>query len=137
MKARGLLWLLAVPALAVAAAILLRPVAVHGDGVDRTVWLWAWQNGSASFTNSVTHAPVRIDFGLFSGFDHFSMTTDEKTEHYYTSGSYDIDSRLAGQRTDTLQYCSMVGITVRLGRHRFQVADGCLEMRTLWPPRVS
>lgn len=134
MTARGLLWLSAACALAV--ALLLRPVAVRGDGVDETVWLWAWQGGSASFTNSVTHEPVRIDFGLLAGFDRFSMTTDEKTELYYTSGGYAMDRRLAGQRTGTLQYCSMVGISVRLGRHRFQVTDGCLEMEVLWPPRL-
>lgn len=128
-----MLWLAVVPALA--AAVLLRPVAVRGDGVDRTIWLWAWQGGSASFTNSVTHVPVRIDFGLATGFDRFRMTTDEKTEHYYTSGAYDIDGRLMGQRTATLQYCSMVGITVQLGPHRFQVADGCLDIEALWLPQ--
>lgn len=134
MRAGWLLWLPVV--LLLAAAILLRPVAVHGDGVRGTVWLWAWQHGSASFTNSVTHEPVRIDFGLLAGFDQFSMATDEETEHYYTSGVYDIDGRLAGQRTHRLQYCSVVGISVRLGRHRFEVADGCLEMKALWPPRL-
>lgn len=133
MMARRLLWLAAVSILV--AAALLRPVTVRGDGVDRTVWLWAWQSGSASFINSVTHVPVRIDFGLLTGFDRFSMTTDEKTEHYYTAGSYDIDKRLAGQHTSTLQYCSMVGITVQLGPHRFQVADGCLKLEALWPPQ--
>ena len=132
---RRLLWLGVL--LIVLAAALLRPVAVHGDGLDDdTVWLWAWQKGSASFTNSVTHAPVRIAFGLLAGFDHFRMTTDEKTEHYYTSGSYAIDDRLAGQRTHQLQYCSMVGITVRLGARRFEVADGCLQLKALWPPRL-
>ena len=134
MTSRGLLWLSAVVVLAVAA--LLRPVAVRMDGTDRMVWLWAWQDGSASFINSITHEPVQIDFGLGTGFDRFSMTTDEETELYYTSGEYAIDQRLAGQRTRTLQYCSMVGITVRLGRHRFEVADGCLEMEVLWPPRL-
>ncbi len=133
MTIRRALWLAVIPLLA--AAVLLRPVAVRGDGVSSTLWLWAWQNGSASFTNSVTHEPVRIGFSLVSGFDRFSMTTDEKTEQYYTSGVYDIDGRLAGQETDKLQYCSMVGITVRLGSHQFQVADGCLEIEALWPPR--
>lgn len=135
MAARRLLWLSAIPVLA--AAVLLRPVAVRGDDFEQTVWLWAWQGGSASFTNSVTQAPVRIDFGLRTGFDHFRMTTDEKTEHYYTSGSYAIDARLARQRTDTLRYCSMVGITVLLGGHRFKVMDGCLEMHALWPPQIT
>lgn len=133
--ARRLLWLSAV--LVLAAAALLRPVAVRGDALNRTVWLWAWQSGSATFTNSVTLAPVRIDFGLASGFDHFSMTTDEKTEQYYTGGSYDIDARLAGQRTNALRYCSMVGITVRLGTQRFQIVNGCLELKALWPPRFT
>lgn len=134
MMVRRLFWLAVVGALA--AAMLLRPVAVRGDRVDSTVWLWAWQDGSASFTNSVTNAPVRIDFRFVTGLDHFSMTTDEATEHYYTSGSYDIDQRLLGQRTDALQYCSMVGITVRLARRLFQVTDGCLEIKALWPPQV-
>lgn len=136
MTAGRLLGLSAIALLAAAAA-LLRPVAVHGDGVDTTVWLWAWQDGSASFVNSVTHVPVRIDFGLRTGFDQFRMTTDEKTEHYYTAGGYAIAGRLAGQRTRTLHYCSVVGITVRLGRHRFQVADGCLKMHMVWPPEIS
>lgn len=133
--AHRLRWL-AAAALVLTAAVLSRPVAVRGDGVDSTMWLWAWQHGSARFINSVTHVPVRIDFGLVTGFDHFSMTTDEKTEHYYTSGGYDIDTRLMGQRTDTLQYCSMVGITVQLGPRQFQVADGCLEFKILWPPQL-
>lgn len=124
--------------LAVAAALvlaaLLRPVAVRTDDAASTAWLWAWQRGSARFTNSVTHAPVRIDFRLWAGFDRFRMTTDEKTEHYYTAGEYAINDRLAAERTHTLHYCSVVGITVRLGSHDFRVADGCLQLTALWPP---
>lgn len=131
------LWLL-IAAVALAAAALIRPVAVQNDaGQRRTVWLWAWQGGSARFTNSVTHVPVRIDFRLGWGFDRFDMITDEKTVHYYTGGSYDIEPLLARQRTRTLDYCSIVGIDVRLGAQRFHVADGCLHLRALWPPLLS
>lgn len=130
------LWLLFV-VLAVTAAATVRPVAVRGDSGQRTLWLWAWQSGSVRFTNSVTHVPVRIDFRLGWGFDRFDMITDEKTVHYYTSGSYDIAPVLAQQRTRLLDYCSIVGMDIRLGRHRFHVADGCLHLRALWPPIPS
>lgn len=111
-----------------------RPIAVHGDTVNDTLWLWAWQHGSVSFNNSVTGAPVRIGFGLTTGFDRFEMITDEKTENYYTSGSYDIGQRLTGQRTRELEYCSVVGINVQLGSHHYQVTDSCLQIKALWPP---
>jgi len=129
-----LIWLILISGLAV--ALLLRPVAVHSDDTNRIVWMWAWQHGSASFTNSVTDVPVQIKFGLLYGFDQFSMDTDEKTQQYYTHGVYDIGQRLSGQHTRVLQYCSIVGINVQLGSRQFQVTDGCLKIEALWPPQL-
>lgn len=113
---------------------LARPVRVHGDQIDQRVLLWAWQHGSVTFTNSVTGAPVRIDFGLVTGIDHQRMLTDEKTQNYYTSGTYDLNQTLRGRRTRELAYCSVVGIDVTLASHRYALADSCLEVRLLWPP---
>lgn len=132
----------AVTALAVAAFLLLsaRPVSVAidtggGAAPERErLLLWAWQRGSASFVNSVTGAPVRIGFGLLTGIDEQHMSTDEKTENYYTSGMYDINLSLRGRRIRSLDYCSVVGIDVVLASHRYRVADGCMEIRLLWPP---
>lgn len=116
------------------AVALSRPVQVSGDGVDENLWLWAWQHGNVTFTNSVTGAPVRIEFGLLTGIDQQRMLTDEKTENYYTSGTYDLNQRLLGRRTRQLQYCSVVGIDVAIASHRYALADSCLEIRLLWPP---
>lgn len=135
MKARQLLLWLPVILVLTAAALLLRPVSVQGDAFKQTVWLWAWQSGQVRFVNSVTQTPVRIDFGLFNGFSGFNMHTDELTEQYYTHGSYAIDQRLFGEHSQRLHYCSMVGMSVQLGSRLFQVSDGCLEIRILWPPK--
>ena len=113
---------------------LARPVRVVSDGGTSVAWLWAWQTGTVAFTNSVTGGPVRITFGLRTGFDHFRMATDEKTENYYTSGTYRINARLRPQRTRTQNYCSVVGMTVRLGRSHTTLRDSCLELTLLWPP---
>lgn len=125
---------LALLLVALSALVLARPVHVHGDQIDQRVWLWAWQHGSVAFTNSVTGAPVRIDFGFLTGIDQQRMLTDEKTENYYTSGTYDLNQRLRGRRTRKLAYCSVVGIDVTLASHRYALADSCLEIRLLWPP---
>ena len=133
-KVRRLIWPIAI--IALVAALLLRPVAVQSDSTSSIVWMGAWQNGSVTFTNSVTGVPVQIDFGLLYGFDQFSMDTDEKTQQYYTHGVYDIGQRLSGQHTHVLQYCSIVGINVQLGSRQFQVTDGCLKIEALWPPQL-
>lgn len=123
--------LLAAAFLAVA---LSRPVHVEGDGIDERLWLWAWQHGNVTFTNSVTGAPVVIEFGLLTGMDRQRMLTDEKTENYYTSGTYYLNQRLLGNRTRQLRYCSIVGIDVAIASHRYALADSCLEITLLWPP---
>jgi len=143
-------WLIWTPVLVMGVLILAlaRPVRLHSDawggggaggvdanaGGDRLVWLWAWQHGDVRFTNSVTGGPVDIGFGLATGFDRFHMATDEKTENYYTSGTYRINDRLRPQRTRTQRYCTVVGMTVTLGSRRYRLADDCLEMDLLWPP---
>ncbi|HRQ11047.1 MAG TPA: hypothetical protein PLG36_08495, partial [Trueperaceae bacterium] len=58
----------------------------------------------------------------------------EKTENYYTSGTYDLNQRLLGNRTRQLRYCSIVGIDVAIASHRYALADSCLEITLLWPP---
>lgn len=130
---RSLIW---TPILVVGVLLLAlaRPVRLDTDHSSSTVWLWAWQQGSVAFTNSVTGGPVRITFDLRTGFDHFRMLTDEKTENYYTSGTYRINARLSPQRTRSLDYCSVVGMDVTLASHRYSVQDSCLEIRLLWPP---
>ncbi|MEJ2666513.1 MAG: hypothetical protein P8Z81_05350 [Deinococcales bacterium] len=132
---RVLVW---APVLAMGALLLTlaRPVRLQGDapGSGTVLWLWAWQHGSVRFTNSVTGGPVNITFGLLDGFDHFRMRTDEKTEDYYTGGTYRINDRLGRQRTRSLAYCTVVGMTVTLGGRRFELADDCLEIQLLWPP---
>ena len=130
---RSLIW---TPILVVGVLLLAlaRPVRVRTDGGASTAWLWAWQTGTVAFTNSVTGGPVRITFGLRTGFDRFHMATDEKTENYYTSGTYRINARLRPQRTRTQNYCSVVGMTVRLGRSHTTLRDSCLELTLLWPP---
>ncbi|HKI56330.1 MAG TPA: hypothetical protein VKB31_04200 [Trueperaceae bacterium] len=141
---RALIWapILVVGVLTLA---LVRPVRLHqgdwgagdrgGDRtVNRTVWLWAWQHASVTFTNSVTGGPVTISYALVNGFDRFHMQTDEKTEDYYTGGTYRINSRLRPQRTRSQRYCTVVGMTVTLGGRRYELADTCLEIDLLWPP---
>jgi len=115
-------------------ALLARPVRLDGDHGSQMLWLWAWQRGDVTFTNSVTGGPVRISFDLRTGFDHFRMATDEKTENYYTSGTYRINARLSPQRTRSLDYCSVVGMDVTLASHHYPVLDSCLEIQLLWPP---
>lgn len=132
--ARRLIW---TPILVMGVLILAlaRPVRLHPDsGPDRIAWMWAWQSGEVDFTNSVTGGPVRITFDLRTGFDHFRMLTDEKTENYYTSGTYRINARLRPQRTRSLDYCTVVGMTVRLGTSNTTLRDSCLELTLLWPP---
>jgi len=130
---RSLIW---TPILVVGVLILAlaRPVRLNGDAGEHVVWLWAWQSGEVAFTNSVTGGPVRIRFDLRTGFDRFRMSTDEKTENYYTSGTYRINARLAPQRTRSLNYCTVVGMHVRLGTHHDTLRDSCLEITLLWPP---
>ena len=133
---RALIW---TPILVVGVLLLAlaRPVRLHtdqGTSGDRVLWLWAWQSGDVAFTNSVTGGPVRIAFDLRTGFDRFRMRTDEKTENYYTSGTYRINARLRPQRTRSLDYCTVVGMDVRLGGYRTTLRDRCLEITLLWPP---
>lgn len=133
-------WLAAPVVVALFLALASRPVALQyevGGTPDRAharLWLWAWQRGSASFTNSITGAPVVIDFRFLTGIDGQAMRTDEKTEEYYTGGTYAINERLRHERARELAYCSITGIDVTLAHHRFHVANGCLEVRLLWPP---
>ncbi|GGL91428.1 hypothetical protein GCM10010840_31910 [Deinococcus aerolatus] len=108
----------------------LRIIEVQG----RPVIAWAWQDAQVSFTNSVTRRPVLIKFDLRRDFSDFQMITDFDTEGYYTGGEYRINDRLKGQQERTLQYCSVVGMQLRIGEQQWNIKQSCLTAKLLWPP---
>lgn len=86
-------------------------------------------SGEVRFTNSVTGQPVRITFEVgVEQFTHFAMWTDMDTEGYYTSGEYRINDRLKGEAARTLNYCSQVGMELRLGEQLWKIKDNCLTL---------
>lgn len=86
-------------------------------------------SGEVDFTNSVTGRPVRITFKVGPGqFTHFAMWTDADTEGYYTGGEYRINDRLKGEVARTLNYCSQVGMELRLGEQLWKIKDNCLTL---------
>ncbi len=104
------------------------------DIQEHKVMAWAWQGGEVHFINSVTRRPVRITFELRRPFSHFVMTTDPDTEGYYTGGAYRINQRLRGQQLNELNYCSVVGMTLRMGEKTWSIKQDCLTARVVWPP---
>ncbi|MEJ5349883.1 MAG: hypothetical protein WHS46_14475 [Desulfosoma sp.] len=110
----------------------LKPVRLVHEGRSRVVLLYRFQKGAWHFVNSVTLKPVTIHFQVLSQFDHFSMETDEETENYYTSGTYEIDALLSRQKTSSLKLCSVQGIVLSFGDDRWEIQDGCLEVTLLW-----
>ncbi|ROQ92017.1 hypothetical protein [Desulfosoma caldarium] len=116
-----------------AAGFVLKPAqVVTADGRSRVVFFHRFQRGSFQFVNSVTHKPVTVHFRVLSRFDRFSIETDEETENYYTSGTYDMDALLSRQTTSSLKLCSMQGIELSVGDDRWEIQDGCLEVTLLW-----
>ncbi len=114
----------------------VRPVKVvrdHESGF--IVWLWAWQKCRVTFVNSVTHLPVDMSFGVPWSFSGFSALTDAGTEEYYTAGGYSWNEQLAKEHTGSLNYCSEVGMDVRLAGMVFHEQGGCISLSLLWPPR--
>ncbi len=108
----------------------LRIIEVQG----RSMIAWAWQDGQVNFTNSVTRRPVLITFDLRRDFSGFQMITDPDTEGYYTGGEYRINDRLKGEQERTLQYCSVVGMRLRIGEQQWKIEQSCLTAKLLWPP---
>ncbi len=86
------------------------------------------------FVNSVTGRPVLLEFYPVWDFRGFHAYTDPETEAYYTGGEYPWNQALARERQKELRYCSEVGLALRLGGKRCQVAGGGLRVRLLWPP---
>jgi hypothetical protein len=114
--------------------IYIRPVKITTDNYEKIIFLWAWSKGKVEFTNSVTGGKVKILFDLSDYFNHFYMDTDEKTENYYTSGTYDINNFLKKEKERELFYCSIVGIKVTLGTFSTEVKNNCITLEVLWPP---
>ncbi len=114
--------------------IYIRPVKITTDKYEKVVLLWAWDKGKVEFTNSVTGGKVKILFDLSDDFNHFKMLTDEKTENYYTSGTYNINNLLKKEKEKRLLYCSIVGIKVSLGKFQTEVKNSCITLEVLWPP---
>jgi hypothetical protein len=110
----------------------VKPAVIQLDQHTRLLMLWRWQSGAIRFVNSVTDRPIRIDFRIGGEFEGFSVTTDELTEEYYTAGVYSMNDELSHEATDTLRFCSMKGLTVRLGFYEFDLKDQCLEVKLLW-----
>jgi len=116
----------------------VRPVKVvrnHGTGF--IVWLWAWQECRINFINSVTHLPVDMRFGVPWSFSGFSARTDPGTEEYYTAGGYSWNEQLSREHTQTLNYCSEVGMDVNLAGRVFHEQGGCISLFLLWPPGAA
>ena len=77
----------------------------------------------------MTGRPVRISFEVAEQvLRDFVMTTDPDTEGYYTGGEYRINDRLRAERQRTLQYCSQVGMQLRMGEHLWNIKDNCLTL---------
>lgn len=116
------------------AALCARPVRIASDAHSEIISLWAWQDGEIRFINSVTNRPVSIRFGMVWRFSGFTARTDPETESYYTAGAYSWNSRLSAERQSSLQWCSEVGISLRLGQRKFEIEHGCLKAALMWPP---
>ncbi len=113
----------------------VRILKITTDNKENLMFFWSWDKGVVEFTNSVTGGNVKIHFDLNKGFSHFNMETDEKTENYYTSGTYDINDFLKKENETSLFYCSIVGIRFQLGKYETKIKNSCLSLEILWPPK--
>jgi hypothetical protein len=111
---------------------LFKPAVIRTERDTRLAVLLRWQSGQIQFVNSVTGRPVTIGFHIGRRFQAFSVLTDETTEEYYTNGLYDMNATVAKESTDRLSFCSVKGISLRLGFYTFSVKDECLEVALLW-----
>ena len=88
--------------------------------------------GGKPLINSVTGEPVVIRFRIGGLFRDFSVSTDPLTEAYYTSGTYSLSEAAATEATAALRFCSIGGMSLRLGFYDIEVREECLEVRLLW-----
>jgi hypothetical protein len=112
--------------------IFFKPAVIRTDNETRLAALFRWQSGQIHFVNSVTGYPVTIRFRVGRRFQAFSFSTNETTEDYYTSGLYDLNRTVAKESTDSLRFCSIKGISLRIGFYSIFVKNGCLEVTLLW-----
>ena len=115
-----------------ATPVLLRPVIIRTDETSHLAVFPRRRTGEIRFVNSVTGMPVTINFVILDRFRQFSVQTDETTRAYYSHGVYDLDATLADEATTSLKFCSMKGMTLRLGFSTYTIQDGCLEAELLW-----
>jgi hypothetical protein len=111
---------------------IFKPAVIRTENGTRLAALFRWQSGQIHFVNSVTGGPVTIRFRIGSRFQAFSFSTNETTEDYYTDGLYDLNRTVAKESTDRLRFCSVKGISLRIGFYTIFVKNGCLEVALLW-----
>jgi hypothetical protein len=114
------------------ALMAVKPVIVTTDQKTGLFLMFRGQSGQIRFINSVTREPVVIGFRVDGKFNKFSVETSPSTEAYYTSGTYSMNKAAAEEATDVLKFCTIQGISLRLGFYNIELADGCLEVRLLW-----
>jgi hypothetical protein len=112
--------------------LILKPAVVTLESGTRLLVLLRWQTGKIQFVNSVTEKPVSIHFRIGGLFRQFTVLTDVTTETYYTNGLYPMNDAVSRESTNTLNFCSMKGISLTLGFYRFSLKDGCLEVKLIW-----
>ena len=111
---------------------LFKPAVIRTVHKTRLAAFFRWQSGQIRFVNSVTDHPVTVRFHIGRRFQAFSVSTDDTTEAYYTHGVYDMNEMVAKESTDRLRFCSVKGISLRVGFYAIEVKDGCLEVALLW-----
>lgn len=116
----------------VCALLILKPALIKTDNHAGLLVLFRGQSGTIRFVNSVTERGVTIHFRIGGRFQDFSVATDETTEAYYTNGLFSLDEAVSKESTDSLQFCSMKGISLSVGFYDFYLKDGCLEVKLLW-----
>jgi hypothetical protein len=109
-----------------------RPIMITSDKGEAFFLFWSWDKGKIEFVNSVTGAKVEIYFSLAHDFNDFYMKTNEETENYYTSGTYNINERLKNERRSVLAFSSVKGIKLTLADKVFNIKNDSLKVELLW-----
>ena len=109
-----------------------RPIKLVTDTYSKILFCWSWNKGNVEFINSVTGGKVNILFDLNNGFSHFKMKTDEKTENYYTSGTYNINEFLKKEKRNKLDFCSIKGMNIKIGLYTIKVKNSCATLEVIW-----